>query len=48
MNPGCRAEELPPATVVRLANALVGKGAAVPPQPTFSTPEEEPDEDSES
>ena len=42
VNPGCRAEELPPATVVRLANALVGRGAAVPPQPGFSTPEEEP------
>ena len=33
VDPGIRAEELPPATVVRVANALVGKGAAVPPQP---------------
>ncbi len=38
---GCRAEELSPATVVRLANALVRSGAAVPPQAPLGAPEEE-------
>ena len=41
VDPGCRAEELPPDTVVRLANELVLSGAAVPPQPPFGAPEEE-------
>lgn len=39
VDPGCRAEELPAATVTRLANALAGKGAAVPPQQPFGTPD---------
>lgn len=41
VNPGSRAEELAPATVVRLADALVGKGAAVPAQPPFGTPDDD-------
>jgi 16S rRNA (adenine1518-N6/adenine1519-N6)-dimethyltransferase len=45
VDPGCRAEELAPATVVRLATALVRAGATVPPQPPFGAPEEdEPDD----
>ncbi len=47
VNPGCRAEELPPATIVRLADSLVGKGAAVPPQPAFSAPGDDDDEQEE-
>ena len=40
VDPGCRAEELPPATVVRLTNALIARGAAAPPQTPFSTEED--------
>ena len=46
VDPGCRAEELSPATVVRLANALVGTGAAVPPQEPLGPPEEEQEQES--
>lgn len=45
VNPGSRAEELAPATVVRLANALVGKGAAVPAQPTLAPPDDNEDDE---
>ena len=41
VDPGCRAEELPPDTVVRLANELVRSGASVPPQPPFAVPDED-------
>ena len=37
---GCRAEELSPATVVRLADALVAKGATAAPGPLFSSDQE--------
>ena len=40
VDPGCRAEELAPVIVVRLANALVRAGAAVPAQPPFGSPDE--------
>ncbi|MDE0023102.1 MAG: 16S rRNA (adenine(1518)-N(6)/adenine(1519)-N(6))-dimethyltransferase RsmA [Spirochaetaceae bacterium] len=44
VNPGSRAEELAPATFVRLADALVRKGAAVPAQPPFGAPDDSEEE----
>ena len=49
VDPGCRAEELPPATVVRLTNALVARGATAAAQSPFATedatPPHEPEHD---